>query len=60
MAGRRVCAWCGRDLGAAPGLPDGDVTHGMCTACKRRFDEELDRAERERRRARERERSNGT
>lgn len=30
--GRRVCAWCKKDMGEAPGL-SGD-THGVCPACK--------------------------
>lgn len=36
--GRRVCAWCKpqRDLGPAPKLPVGAVTHGMCPECERR------------------------
>lgn len=28
--GHRECAWCGRFLGLAPGIPLGAVTHGMC------------------------------
>ena len=33
--GRRVCAFCEppRDMGPAPGLAFGDVTHGICAAC---------------------------
>ena len=31
--GGRVCAWCCRDLGPAPALPAGKVTHGICPAC---------------------------
>lgn len=33
--GRVVCAWCvpPRDLRAAPELPAGKVTHGMCPEC---------------------------
>lgn len=33
--GRRVCAWCEpqRDLGPAPDVPAGRVTHGICPAC---------------------------
>jgi len=32
MTGRRVCAWCGKDMGEAPGI-DG-ITHGMCKKCE--------------------------
>lgn len=31
--GRRECAWCGKDLGPAPGINEGEVTHGICTVC---------------------------
>ena len=33
--GRRVCAFCvpPRDMGPAPRLAFGDVTHGICPAC---------------------------
>jgi len=33
--GRRVCAFCvpPRDMGPAPRLAFGDVTHGICAAC---------------------------
>jgi len=31
MSGRRICAWCGRDLGPAPDI-DGE-TSGICDAC---------------------------
>ncbi len=36
--GRRVCAWCKppREIGTAPELPAGAVTHGMCATCERR------------------------
>lgn len=36
LAGRRVCAWCAEDLGVAPGLAAGEVTHGICAACQAR------------------------
>lgn len=32
--GRRVCAWCQADLGAAPGISAGAETHGICADCK--------------------------
>ena len=33
--GRRVCAWCKppRDLGPAPSIPAGKVSHGICASC---------------------------
>lgn len=32
--GRRVCAWCKKDLGEAVGLTAGKVTHTVCPTCK--------------------------
>ncbi len=29
---KRVCAWCGHDMGIAPG-PEDQVTHGVCELC---------------------------
>ena len=34
--GIRRCAWCGRWLGLARGIPNGQVTHGICKRCLRR------------------------
>ena len=34
--GIRRCAWCGRWLGLARGIPNGQVTHGICRRCLRR------------------------
>lgn len=34
VSGKRVCAWCKAILGDAPGLPDGEATHGLCEWCK--------------------------
>ena len=37
--GRRVCAWHPGgpvDIGPAPDLEEGQVTHGMCPPCARR------------------------
>lgn len=31
--GRRACAWCRKDMGPAPELARGQVTHGICPAC---------------------------
>lgn len=31
--GRRICAWCKHDLGAAKDIPAGAVTHGLCPQC---------------------------
>ena len=37
--GRRICAWCvpHRDLGPAPSLAAGQITHGICEECSRRM-----------------------
>lgn len=32
--GRRVCAWCSKDMGAVAMLPAGRTTHGICPSCK--------------------------
>ncbi|GAI60331.1 unnamed protein product [marine sediment metagenome] len=33
----RVCAWCGKVLGYRKGGAKGDITHGMCKACKAKY-----------------------
>ena len=38
--GIRRCAWCGRYLGPAPGIPRGEETTGICTRCLRKIYEE--------------------
>jgi len=38
--GMRRCAWCGRYLGPAPGIPRGEETTGICTRCLRKVYEE--------------------
>jgi len=30
---KRVCAWCGKELGESKGGPEGDVSHGICDDC---------------------------
>jgi hypothetical protein len=32
--GRRVCCVCKTDMGPAPGIPDGEITHTYCPICK--------------------------
>jgi hypothetical protein len=34
-----LCAWCGLLLKAGPPAP---VSHGMCAACAKKFNEDLD------------------
>ncbi len=36
--GRVVCAWCKpqRDIGPAPLMPEGEITHGICQECRQR------------------------
>jgi len=45
---RKICAWCGRDLGPSPTRED---SHGICPGCERKFWEQArrDREERQRR-----------
>ncbi len=31
--GTAECAWCGADLGPREGIPEGEVTHGICPSC---------------------------
>lgn len=35
-AGRKVCAWCRADLGEVEGLAPGQISHGICPACRAR------------------------
>lgn len=39
---KRICSWCGVDLGEKPG-PESKVTHGICDACEKTFNEEFER-----------------
>lgn len=41
MWGRKVCAWCGAELGQVEGLPPASVSHGMCDGCALRQLEQL-------------------
>ena len=52
--GRRVCSWCEADIGPAPWLPEGQITHGACAPCAERLlaEAERHRLDLERRRAR--------
>jgi hypothetical protein len=34
---KRICAWCGRELGLTDGREGLPVTHGVCRACRNRF-----------------------
>lgn len=34
FCGRRACSWCKTDLGRAPGIRHGSVTHTICPTCK--------------------------
>ena len=37
-----VCAWCKKKMGEKPPLKDKRVTHGMCTDCAKKANEEID------------------
>ena len=41
--GRRVCSYCKIDIGPAPGLKFGELTHGACPECYTRVMNELDK-----------------
>ena len=34
---KRLCAWCGKDMGEKPPLEDKSETHGMCEECFSKF-----------------------
>ncbi|HNY66709.1 MAG TPA: hypothetical protein PKM41_14850 [Deltaproteobacteria bacterium] len=36
---RRICAWCGRDLGRVETslYPDSIVSHGICSTCAQKY-----------------------
>lgn len=33
---KRICAWCGNDVGDIPPYEDDDVTHTMCQECHKK------------------------
>ena len=41
---KRVCGWCGKDMGYTEGHPeDGEgTTHGICAECKAKVDEDIE------------------
>ncbi len=36
---KRICAWCGRDMGLVDTAlyPESTVTHGICPSCARKY-----------------------
>jgi len=34
---KRVCAWCGKDMGEREPLEDKSITHGMCEDCYKKM-----------------------
>lgn len=36
--GQKKCAWCGKDMGDAPGVTG--VTHGMCPDCREKWEKD--------------------
>jgi len=43
---KRICAWCGRELGEK-GNPQASLpTHGICQQCKAKYLEELEKIKR--------------
>ena len=38
---KRVCSWCGKDMGEKPPYEDKGVTHTICPECKKRYFPEL-------------------
>ncbi|OGD67811.1 hypothetical protein A3F08_01450 [Candidatus Berkelbacteria bacterium RIFCSPHIGHO2_12_FULL_36_9] len=43
--GKRVCAWCGKDMGEKKGVEG--TTHGMCAECKAKFDKKIEEEDNE-------------
>ena len=37
---KRVCAWCGKDMGEKEPLEDTSVTHTICEDCAKKLEEE--------------------
>ena len=37
---KKVCAWCLKDMGYIKGGKKGDITHGICKSCAKKFKEE--------------------
>lgn len=44
--GRRVCAWCNKEMGEAKGL-EGITTHTMCPDCEKLMEKEIEQLEKE-------------
>ncbi len=44
MKARRICAWCGREMGEAETY-DGSPTHGICPACEEKLWQSQGKAE---------------
>ena len=41
-SGRVLCAWCGKFLHYAPGLPKGQTSHGICLKCMDKMTDKLE------------------
>lgn len=39
--GRAVCSGCHIDLGERPGIPAGEISHGICKSCKNHVLDEI-------------------
>ena len=37
---KRVCAWCGKDMGEKEPIEDSSITHGICEVCTKKFEED--------------------
>jgi DNA-directed RNA polymerase subunit RPC12/RpoP len=45
---KRVCAWCGKELGEVPGGENTqEISHGICEACEKKMREELEEIKKE-------------
>lgn len=38
---KRVCAWCGKDMGRTEPLEDLSTTHGICESCRQKMANEM-------------------
>lgn len=38
---KRICAWCGKDMGKVEPYEDKASTHGMCEACRQKMENEI-------------------
>lgn len=38
---KRICAWCGKDMGKVESIDDEGSTHGICETCRQKMENEI-------------------